>query len=99
MTSTPPLTMPKPRAAATSKRCSSSPSKATKPRCSESSAKPFRTRASKDPRPTPSVCLPQWSYSYDPFGNSRSATKVNPLAADNPMRFTGEDLDPPGSIT
>lgn len=40
--------------------------------------------------------LPQWSYSYDPFGNSRSATKLNPLAPDNPMRFTGEYLDPSG---
>lgn len=39
---------------------------------------------------------PQWSYSYDPFGNSRSATKINPLAPDNPMRFTGEYLDPTG---
>lgn len=40
--------------------------------------------------------LPQWSHSYDPFGNARSATKVNPLAPDNPMRFTGEYLDPTG---
>lgn len=45
---------------------------------------------------TDSQGLPQWSYSYDAFGNSRSATKINPLAPDNPMRFTGEYLDPTG---
>lgn len=45
---------------------------------------------------TNSSGLPQWSYTYDAFGNSRSATKVNPLAPDTPMRFTGEYLDPTG---
>ncbi|MGH9195740.1 MAG: RHS repeat domain-containing protein [Acidimicrobiia bacterium] len=40
--------------------------------------------------------LPQWSYSYDAFGNALSATKINPLAPDNPMRFTGQYLDPTG---
>lgn len=45
---------------------------------------------------TDAAGLPQWSYSYEPFGSSRSATKINPLAPDNPMRFTGEYLDPTG---
>ena len=39
---------------------------------------------------------PQWSYSYEPFGSSRMTTKINPLAPDNPVRFTGEYLDPTG---
>lgn len=45
---------------------------------------------------TDSAGLPQWSYAYDAFGNSRGATKVNPLAPDNPMRFSGEYQDPTG---
>lgn len=45
---------------------------------------------------TDSSGLPQWSYGYDAFGNARSTTKVNPLAPDNPMRFTGQYLDPTG---
>jgi RHS repeat-associated protein len=40
--------------------------------------------------------LPQWSYSYYPFGSSRSTTQLNALAPDNPIRFTGEYLDPTG---
>jgi len=38
----------------------------------------------------------QWSYSYEPFGTSRSATKIDPGAPENPMRFTGAYLDPTG---
>ncbi|MDQ3963758.1 MAG: hypothetical protein M3277_07605 [Actinomycetota bacterium] len=45
---------------------------------------------------TNSSGVPQWSYGYEPFGSSRTATKVNPVAPDNPMRFTGEYLDPTG---
>jgi len=40
--------------------------------------------------------LPQWAYSYEPFGNSRNSTKINALAPDNRVRFTGEYLDPTG---
>lgn len=43
---------------------------------------------------TDAADLPQWSYSYEPFGSSRNAIKINPLAPDNAMRFTGEYLDP-----
>jgi RHS repeat-associated protein len=38
--------------------------------------------------------LPQWSYAYEPFGLPRSATRLDPLAPEQPMRFTGEYLDP-----
>lgn len=40
--------------------------------------------------------VPQWSYTYEPFGSARTATKVVPLAPHNPMRFTGEHLDSTG---
>ncbi len=40
--------------------------------------------------------VPQWTYGYEPFGSSRTATKVSPVAPDNAMRFTGEYLDPTG---
>jgi RHS repeat-associated protein len=36
----------------------------------------------------------QWRYSYEPFGATRGATQVDPAAPQNPMRFTGEYLDP-----
>lgn len=45
---------------------------------------------------TSSTGTPQWSYSYEPFGESRAALKVDPLAPDNPMRFTGEYQDATG---
>lgn len=38
----------------------------------------------------------QWAYSYEPFGSARTTSKLNPLAPTNPMRFTGEYLDPTG---
>lgn len=38
----------------------------------------------------------KWAYSYEPFGTSRTALKLDPLAPDNPMRFTGEYLDATG---
>lgn len=38
----------------------------------------------------------QWSYSYEPFGSVRTTTKLDLLAPDNPMRFTGEYQDPTG---
>ncbi len=36
----------------------------------------------------------QWTYSYDPYGNERNSTKVDPTAPDNVEQFTGELLDP-----
>jgi RHS repeat-associated protein len=38
----------------------------------------------------------EWSYSYDAFGEAKSTEKVALLAPPNPMRFTGEYLDPTG---
>jgi RHS repeat-associated protein len=38
----------------------------------------------------------QWTYSYDPFGTTRTATKNDPAAPDNPMQFDGEYNDPNG---
>lgn len=40
--------------------------------------------------------VPQWSYDYEPFGTNRTSLKVDPLAPENAMRFTGEYLDPSG---
>jgi RHS repeat-associated protein len=39
-----------------------------------------------------------WSYEYDPFGNVRSASHVDPLSPDNDMQYAGEQLDPTGLI-
>lgn len=38
----------------------------------------------------------EWTYSYEPFGSSRSSTKNDPNAPLNPMQFTGEYLDSTG---
>lgn len=38
----------------------------------------------------------EWAYDYDAFGNSTAASKLDPLAPANPMRFTGEYLDATG---
>ncbi|HXZ55972.1 MAG TPA: RHS repeat-associated core domain-containing protein, partial [Gaiellaceae bacterium] len=38
----------------------------------------------------------EWTYAYDPFGASRSTTKNDPNAPDNPMQFAGEQLDATG---
>lgn len=38
----------------------------------------------------------EWTYAYDPFGTLRTETKDDPAAADNPMKFAGEQLDPTG---
>jgi RHS repeat-associated protein len=37
-----------------------------------------------------------WTYTYEPFGASRSSIKVDPTAPDNPMLFTGQYLDTTG---
>ena len=39
---------------------------------------------------------PQWDYTYEAYGSPRATTKVDPAAPANPMRFTGEYLDPTG---
>ena len=38
----------------------------------------------------------QWDYRYDAFGNSTQASDVSGSAPDNPVRFSGEYLDPTG---
>jgi RHS repeat-associated protein len=38
----------------------------------------------------------EWTYAYDPFGATRTATKVDPSAPENPMQFVGEYNDPNG---
>ena len=38
----------------------------------------------------------QWSYEYEPFGVQLSSVKQDSSAADNPLRYTGEQLDPTG---
>ena len=45
---------------------------------------------------TSAAGVPQWSYSYEPFGATRTALRLDPLAPENPMRFAGEYLDPTG---
>jgi RHS repeat-associated protein len=38
----------------------------------------------------------QWTYSYEPYGLARTQTQNQPGAPDNPIRYTGESLDPSG---
>jgi RHS repeat-associated protein len=38
----------------------------------------------------------EWTYSYEPFGVARTATKNDPNAPTNPMQFTGEYIDANG---
>jgi RHS repeat-associated protein len=38
----------------------------------------------------------QWTYSYEPYGPPRTQTQNQPGAPDNPIRYTGESLDPSG---
>lgn len=40
--------------------------------------------------------MTQWSFAYEPYGLTRSATKNDPLAPDNPLRFAGEYQDSTG---
>lgn len=35
----------------------------------------------------------EWAYSYEPFGATKAATKVDPSAPDNPVQFDGQYLD------
>jgi RHS repeat-associated protein len=35
----------------------------------------------------------EWTYSFEPFGNTRNATQNDPSAPANPLRFAGEYLD------
>ncbi|MGH2747844.1 MAG: RHS repeat-associated core domain-containing protein [Actinomycetota bacterium] len=43
-----------------------------------------------------SACRSGPTATYESFGASRTTTKINPLAPDNPMRYTGQYLDPTG---
>jgi RHS repeat-associated protein len=38
----------------------------------------------------------QWTYAYDPFGATKTATQNDPSAPANPMQFAGEYNDPSG---
>jgi len=38
----------------------------------------------------------EWSYSYEPYGLPRATTQNDPSAPTNPIRFTGQYLDPTG---
>jgi RHS repeat-associated protein len=35
----------------------------------------------------------EWTYTYDPYGDTRTTTKVDPNAPDNPIQYTGQLLD------
>ena len=45
---------------------------------------------------TSSSGAPQWAYSYEPYGATRTETKVDSTAPENPMKFAGEYADPTG---
>jgi RHS repeat-associated protein len=40
----------------------------------------------------------QWTYSYEPFGNTLTATQNSPTAPTNPTGFTGQSLDPTSNL-
>ena len=40
----------------------------------------------------------EWTYTYEPFGTTKSETQNDPYAPDNPMKFAGEMSDPSGLI-
>jgi RHS repeat-associated protein len=42
---------------------------------------------------TKSTAAVEWTYTYDPNGNARTTTKVDPSAPTNPIQYTGELLD------
>jgi RHS repeat-associated protein len=42
---------------------------------------------------TKSTAAVEWTYTYDPYGNTRTTTKVDPSAPANPIQYTGELLD------
>jgi RHS repeat-associated protein len=45
---------------------------------------------------TSATGTPQWTYSYEPYGLARTQTQNDPGAPDNPIRYTGQYLDPTG---
>jgi RHS repeat-associated protein len=45
---------------------------------------------------TDAIGATQWTYSYEPFGTSRTQTQDSPTAPANPMRFTGDYEDSTG---
>jgi RHS repeat-associated protein len=40
----------------------------------------------------------EWSYAYEPFGTTKTATKVDPSAPDNPILFDSQYLDPSSGL-
>jgi RHS repeat-associated protein len=42
---------------------------------------------------TKSTAAVEWTYTYDPYGNPRTTTKVDPSAPTNPIQYAGELLD------
>jgi RHS repeat-associated protein len=46
---------------------------------------------------TSSAGATQWAYTYTPFGTTKTGVKVDPLAPNNPMKFTGQYEDPTGN--
>jgi RHS repeat-associated protein len=47
---------------------------------------------------TKSTAAIEWTYTYDPYGNTRTTTKVDPAAPTNPIQYTGELLDTETSL-
>lgn len=47
---------------------------------------------------TSAAGTPQWSYTYEPFGSSRTEVRNDPAAPTNPMRFAGELIDTATSL-
>ena len=43
---------------------------------------------------TKSTGATEWTYTYDPYGNPRTTTKVDSNAPDNPIQYTGQLIDP-----
>jgi YD repeat-containing protein len=35
----------------------------------------------------------EWTYTYDPYGNTRTTTKFDPSAPTNPIQYTGELIE------
>lgn len=40
----------------------------------------------------------EWTYRYDPYGSAKQQTKNDPAAPDNPLRYSGQLLDPTSGL-
>jgi RHS repeat-associated protein len=47
---------------------------------------------------TKSTAAIEWTYTYDPYGNTRTTTKVDPSAPTNPIQYAGELVDTETSL-